>query len=83
MPFIGNIWLNEQRIGEIAMNMAVFGVHGVPTVFVSGDQAPVEEARALVPGIEGAVVKWGLEEKLGVLSVSKAISLSPAKAQEG
>jgi D-amino peptidase len=84
MPFIENIRLNELRIGEIAMNMAVFGAHGVPTVFVSGDQAAVEEARALVPGIEGAVVKWGLEEKekLGALSVRKAVSLSPAKARD-
>ena len=84
MPFIENIWLNELRIGEIAMNMAVFGIHGVPTVFVSGDQAAVEEARALVPGVEAAVVKWGLEEKekLGALSVRKAVSLSPSKAQD-
>lgn len=84
MPFIENIWLNELRIGEIAMNMAVFGVHGVPTVFVSGDQAAVDEARALVPGIEAAAVKWALEEKekLGALSVRKAVSLSPAKARE-
>jgi len=84
MPFIKNIWLNELRIGEIAMNMAVFGVHGVPTVFISGDQVAVEEAKALVPGVEAAVVKWGLEEKekLGALSVRKAVSLSPAKAQD-
>jgi D-amino peptidase len=84
MPYIENIWLNELKIGEIAMNMAVFGVHGVPTVFVSGDQAAVDEARALVPGIEGAVVKWGLEEKekLGALSVRKAVSMSPAKARD-
>ncbi len=84
VPFIENIWLNELKMGEIAMNMAVFGVHGVPTVFVSGDQAAADEARALVPGVEAAVVKWGLEEKekLGALSVRKAVSLSPAKAQE-
>jgi D-amino peptidase len=84
MPFIENIWLNDLKIGEIAMNMAVFGVHGVPTVFVSGDQAAADEARALVPGVEAAVVKWGLEEKekLGALSVRKAVSLSPTKAQD-
>lgn len=84
MPFIENIWLNERKIGEIAMNMAVFGVHGVPTVFVSGDQTAVDEAKALVPGIEGAAVKWALEEKekLGALSVRKAVSLSPSKARE-
>lgn len=83
-PLLENVWLNGSKIGEIAMNMAGFGEVGVPTVFVSGDEAAVAEARALVPGIEGAVVKWGLEEKekLGALSVRKAVSFSPAKAQE-
>jgi len=37
----------------------------------------------LVPGIEGAVVKWGLEEKsrLGALSERKTVSLSPTRAR--
>ncbi|MBN2334547.1 M55 family metallopeptidase [Candidatus Bathyarchaeota archaeon] len=83
MPFMKNIWINDLKIGEIALNMLGFGVHGVPTVFVSGDQTAVDEANDLVPGIEGAAVKWALEEKekLGALSVRKAISLSPGKAQ--
>jgi D-aminopeptidase len=36
-----------------------------------------------VPGIEGAAVKWGLEEKhrLGALSVRRAVSLSPEKSR--
>jgi len=82
-PILENVWLNGLRIGEIAMNMASFGEPGVPTVFVGGDQAAVEEARTLVPGIEGAVVKWGLEEKsrLGALSERKTVSLSPARAR--
>lgn len=84
MPFLENVWLNGVRIGEIGMNMASFGELGVPSVFVSGDQAAVDEARALVQGIEGAVVKRGLEEKqrLGALSVRKAVSLSPERARE-
>ena len=43
----------------------------------------VEEAEALVPDIQDARVKWALAEKerLGPLSVRKAISLSPKKAQ--
>ena len=83
MPILENVWLNDLKIGEIAMNMASFGELGVPTVFIGGDQAAMEEARALVPGIEGAVVKWGLEEKsrLGALSERKMVSLSPARAR--
>ena len=82
-PLLRNVWLNELKIGEIAMNMAVFGGHGVPTVLATGDEAAVDEARALAPGIEGAVVKWGLGEKyrLGALSVRRAVSLSPSKAR--
>ena len=84
LPFLQNVWLNDIKIGEIAMNMLGFGEMGVPCVFVSGDKAAVDEANDLVPGVVGAVVKWGLEEKnkLGALSVRKAISLSPEKARK-
>ncbi|MBD3206070.1 hypothetical protein GF319_06970 [Candidatus Bathyarchaeota archaeon] len=83
-PFPKNLWLNDMKIGEIALNILNFSEHGVPTVFVSGDQIAVLEARELVPEIETAVVKWALgeKEKLGALSVQKAISLSPVKAQD-
>jgi D-amino peptidase len=82
-PFPNNIWLDALKIGEIALNMAIFGAKGVPTVLITGDLAAVEEAKALEPNIQGAVVKWALGEKerLGALSVRKAISLSPQKAQ--
>ena len=83
-PLIENLWLNGLKMGEIGLNMASFGDRGIPAVFVSGDEAAVREAQALVPGIEGAIVKWGLEEKekLGALSVRKAVSLSPEKARD-
>ncbi len=83
MALISNVWLNGIKIGEIGMNMALFGSYNIPTVFISGDQAAIEEARPLVPDIEGAIVKWGLEEKqkLGALSERSAISLSPEKAR--
>ena len=82
-PFPKNIWVDTLKIGEIALNMALFGDKGIPTVLVTGDTAAVGEAKALVPGIEGCIVKWALDEKekLGALSVRKAISLSPEKAQ--
>lgn len=83
-PFPKNIWVGDLKIGEIALNMAGFGELGVPTVLVTGDKVAIDEARALVPGITGAAVKWALEEKekLGALSVRKAISMSPNKAQD-
>ncbi len=83
-PFPKNLWLNGRKIGEIALNMLTFAEHGIPTIFVSGDLIAAEEARELVPEIEVAVVKWALgeKEKLGALSIRKAISLSPIKAQD-
>jgi D-amino peptidase len=83
-PFPKNIWVGGLKIGEIALNMAGFGEKGVPTVLVTGDKVAIDEAKALVPPIIGATVMWALEEKekLGALSVRKAVSLSPGKAQD-
>jgi D-amino peptidase len=50
--------LNGEAVGELALNAALAGVHGVPVALVSGDQALAAEARALLgDGIEAVVVK--------------------------
>ena len=49
--------------------MAHAGEVGVPTVFVSGDRAAVDEAQRYVPDIEGIVVKEGLS-RTGALTLS-------------
>jgi D-amino peptidase len=68
--------LNGELVGELALNAAMAGVHGVPVVLVSGDQALAAEARALLgDGIEAVVVK----EALGRFA---ARSLAPAVACE-
>lgn len=74
-------WVNEMCVGEIWMNCYMAGLSNVPFVFLSGDRAAAEEARALVPDVEVAVVKEGLAEQAGGLSVLPALSLSPPKAQ--
>ena len=61
--------------GTAGVNMAHAGEVGVPTVFVSGDRAAVDEARRYVPDIEGVVVKEGL-------SRTGALTLSPTKARD-
>jgi D-amino peptidase len=83
-PLPKNIWFDDKRIGEIALNIYSFGEHSVPCIMVTGDQAAVEEAKTLVPKIEQVPIKWGLveKEKLGALTVRQAISLSPEKARE-
>lgn len=80
---LNNVWFGEEKVGEIAMNMYTFAEYKVPTIMVTGDQAAVQEAEKLVPNIVGVPVKWGLGEKkkLGALSVSRALSLSPEKSR--
>jgi D-amino peptidase len=46
--------------GEIALLAFGAAAVGVPTVFVSGDRAAIDEARALVSAVEGLIVKDGL-----------------------
>jgi D-amino peptidase len=78
----GGWFLNGKQIGEIGMSALIAGYHGVPFVFISGDRAAAEEARALVPAVEAITVKEALLPKVTGLSQAPAISLSPEKARE-
>jgi D-amino peptidase len=50
--------VNGHAVGELALNAAMAGVHGVPVALVSGDQALAAEARALLGNdVETVVVK--------------------------
>lgn len=50
--------INGEAVGELALNAAMAGVHGVPVALVSGDQAVAAEARALLgQNVETVVVK--------------------------
>ena len=55
--------LADVRLGGVSMpesglNAALAGHYGVPVLAISGDDAAVEEAKALLGDVEGAVVKW-------------------------
>lgn len=67
--------INGQLVGEFGARAIMAGTFGVPTVFVAGDDKAVAEARAMVPNLFGAVVKWGL-------GIELALHLSPKAAQE-
>lgn len=67
--------LNGLLMGEFGCRAALAGSLGIPTVFISGDDKAVAEARALVPGIYGAVVKEGR-------GIELAIHLSPQRARQ-
>ncbi len=53
-----DVRLNGVSVPEAALNAAVAGHFHVPVVMISGDDAIVKEAGALLGPIEGATVKW-------------------------
>jgi D-amino peptidase len=66
--------INGQPVGELALNAAMAGLHGVPVALVSGDQSLAAEARALLgDGVETVIVK----EAVGRFA---ARSLAPSAA---
>ncbi len=53
-----DVRLNGTQVPEAGINAAIAGHFGVPIIMISGDDAAVAEAQALIGDIEGAVVKW-------------------------
>jgi D-amino peptidase len=53
-----DVRLNGVSVPESGLNAAIAGHFNVPVVMISGDDAIVKEAQGLLPGIEGATVKW-------------------------
>ena len=72
---VAGIWINGREVGEFGINAALSGSFDVPSVLVSGDAALAAEAKALVPGIHAAIVKWGTGRK-------SAKCLHPERARE-
>ncbi|MEO6446560.1 MAG: M55 family metallopeptidase, partial [Gemmatimonadaceae bacterium] len=67
--------LNGREVGEYGLNSMVAGYWGVPVVFISGDRAAVEMARAFMPGSDGLAVKEGI-------GYFAAKSMHPLEARE-
>lgn len=67
--------INGISLGELGVNMLFASYFGVPTVMVAGDGAACREALGLVPNVETAAVKEGL-------NWGAAIHLHPHKARE-
>ncbi|HUS90947.1 MAG TPA: M55 family metallopeptidase [Phycisphaerae bacterium] len=62
-----NFWMNGRKCGEFAIDAAIAGDHGVPTVMTSGDDKLCREAKRLVKGIVAVQVKRGLDCQGGQL----------------
>ena len=66
--------LNGRPVGELGINAALAGSHGVPVAMVSGDQALAAEARALLgQAVEAVIVKHAVG-RFAARSVSPAES---------
>jgi D-amino peptidase len=71
---VHEVRLNGRPAGELAINAAFAGIHGVPVVLVSGDQALAAEAKDLLgDGVEAVVVKHAVG-RFAARSVSPAES---------
>ncbi|MFH8885616.1 M55 family metallopeptidase [Streptomyces californicus] len=64
-----------RSLGEIGLNAAMAGHHGVPVVLLSGDDAACAEASGLLPGTVTVPVK----EALGMAA---AVTLHPEEARD-
>jgi D-amino peptidase len=71
---VHEVRLNGRPAGELAINAALAGIHGVPVVLMSGDQALAAEAKDLLgDGVEAVVVKHAVG-RFAARSVSPAES---------
>ena len=52
--------VNGKAMGEIETRAALAGAFGTPVIFLSGDNAAVDELHAVIPGAETVAVKEGL-----------------------
>ena len=55
---LAEVRLNGVPMSEAGINAAIAGHFNVPVIMISGDDAIIKEAGALLGNIEGAVVKW-------------------------
>ena len=70
-----SVKLNGREVGEYGLNATAAGAFGVPVVFIAGDKAVVEQAKAFIPGVEGLAVKDGIGQ-------TAARTLHPLTARE-
>lgn len=74
--------LNGVLMGEIGLEAAIAGSRGVPLALLSGDDAAMEEGKALIGRFEGACVKTGTGNRSALcLPLSKSSSLIKKRAK--
>lgn len=64
---VQNFWMNGEKCGELAVDAAIAGDHGIPLVMVSGDDKACLEAAGFCPGAIAVEVKKGLDVEGGIM----------------
>jgi len=78
-----SIKINGCPAAEFDLNAYIAAYYGVPVVFVSGDQALCDHARALIGEIRTVGVKMGIGQATLNLSPKKACQLIRREVKEG
>ena len=81
---IQRMWLNTVEVGEIGVDAAIAGEHGVPVVMVSGDDQVAAEARWWIPGqVTTCETKKGLgPQRAELVPLEEAHRLIRTKTEE-
>jgi D-amino peptidase len=82
--------VNGQMVGELAIDAAVAGLHGVPPLFVAGDDKCVREARQFFGDIESVITKtaygWNaavsLHPKASVEAIYNGVRVAVERREE-
>jgi D-amino peptidase len=78
-----NFWMNGRKTGEIGIEAAIAGEHGVPTVLCTGGDKACKEAQDFIPGILTACVKQDFSVEGGrLLSADAAHRLIAERSAE-
>jgi D-amino peptidase len=72
---VNEMIINGKVVGETEMNAMVAGYFNVPAIFISGDDAYVNEVKETLPEVESAIVKRGIDRFAAEL-------IHPEKAQQ-
>lgn len=67
--------INGSPIGEAGVNALRAGIYGIPTIYLSGDQAACHEIRKIIPEIHTCQVKRAIK-------TTSAVCLQPEKARD-
>lgn len=80
---VQNMYINDRKVGELAVDAAIAGELGIPVIMVSGDDKTCQEAEAFLPGVTTACVKKGMSTYGAMLlPQEKAHELIRNKAME-